>query len=244
MGWLDDMFGIGSGDPSNPYRNALSNVGASGAGFAGQQQGQLGTDTAALQSQRQYLMGLMSGQNSVSAEQLRQGLGQSLANQQSMAASASPQNAAMAARNAAMNMGRADYGMSGQQAIAGLQERNQAAQQLAQLNLGARGQDLQGIGIGYGAANTAYGTNLANPQKTWGGMLGGALGGLAGGLGAGLGGGIGRGIFGGGGGGGGGGGSMVGALGDYGAPGTSNFGQGFWGGFQGNNPYGWTPGAG
>jgi hypothetical protein len=81
-----------------------------------------------------------------------------------------------------MNMGRASYGMAGQQAAAGLQERNQANEALGQLNLGARGQDLQGTLGGYGAVNQGYGTALGTPQKGDADLIGGALGGLAGGL--------------------------------------------------------------
>ncbi len=172
-------FGIGSGDPGNADR---ANVGANAAqanamGQAGA--ANYGADRAGMQQTQDYLRGQMQGQNSVSAEQLRQGLQQNLANQQSMAAGASPNNAAMAARTAAMQMGRAGAGLSGQQAVAGLQERNQAAGQLGQMQLGQSGQDVQaGLG-GYGAANQGYGTALGNPEKTWGSMLGGAIGGAA-----------------------------------------------------------------
>lgn len=89
-----------------------------------------------------YMQGQMQGQNSVSALQLRQALQQNLAAQQSMAASANPANAAMAARTAAIQMGQMDSGLAGQQAVAGLQERNQAAQQYSQLLMGLRGQDV------------------------------------------------------------------------------------------------------
>lgn len=89
-----------------------------------------------------YMQGQMQGQNSVSALQLQQALQQQLAQQQAFAASASPQNAAMAARTAAIQGGRLGAGLAGQQAMAGLAERNQAAQQYAQLLQGLRGQDV------------------------------------------------------------------------------------------------------
>jgi len=82
------------------------------------------------------------GQDSLSAEQLRQSLGQTQAAQQSMAASARPANAAMAARTAAMQMGRQQAGLAGQQALAGIQERSAAEQGLGQLYTNQRAQDL------------------------------------------------------------------------------------------------------
>jgi hypothetical protein len=77
-----------------------------------------------------------------------------------MAAGAAPQNAASAARTAAIQSGRQDAGLAGQQAVAGLAERNQAQTQYTgalqgygaqalQASQGARGQALQG----YGAQN-------------------------------------------------------------------------------------------
>lgn len=115
----------------------------------------------ALQAQAQ-------GQNSISAEQLRQALGQNLAAQRSMAASAAPQNAAMAARTAAIQSARLGSGLAGQQALAGLQERNQAQAAYGNLLQGLRGQDLnaalgsrQNALAGYGAANAGP------PQKSW-----------------------------------------------------------------------------
>lgn len=107
------------------------------------------------------LQAIANGQNSVSAEQLRQGLQQQLGQQQSMAAGASPQNAAMAARTAAIQSARLGSGLAGQQAVAGLQERNQAQQNYAGLLQGLRGQDAN---TALGARNTAvagYGANNA-----------------------------------------------------------------------------------
>lgn len=96
-----------------------------------------------------YFGQVARGAHSVSAEQLRQGLQQQLAAQQSMAAGARGGNQAMAALAAMGNMGRIGAGMAGQQALAGLQEREQAmrAQQQALMGQGqlygqARGQDL------------------------------------------------------------------------------------------------------
>jgi hypothetical protein len=124
-------------------RDDLNNQGGMSSWFADQgQQGyqQMGAEAS---QARDYLRGLASGQNSVSAEQLRQGLGQNMAAQRSMAASASPQNAAMAARTAAIQTGRLGAGMSGQAALAGLQERQAAQKQLNDSILQARQQDQQ-----------------------------------------------------------------------------------------------------
>lgn len=172
---ISSALGVGSGDPANADRDALRNAGTGAQGLGAAGAANYSTDRAGMAGTQQYLQGQMQGQNSVSATQLQQGLQQGLGAQQSMAASANPQNAAMAARNAAMNMGRLSYGLSGQQALAGQQERNAAASQLGQMQLGQSGQDIQaGLG-GYQTAAGAYGNAVANPQKGWGGMLQGAL---------------------------------------------------------------------
>lgn len=115
-----------------------------------------------------YLQAQSMGQNSISSEQLRQGLQANLNAQQSMAASASPQNAAMAARTAAIQSARLGQGFSGQQALAGLQERAQAQAAYANLLQGLRGQEAnvtlgsrQNAMTGYGAANAGA------PQPSW-----------------------------------------------------------------------------
>ena len=184
MSWYDYLNPVtdisyltstGQYDPTNDARGAqMSNAAAAGTlgdmGTAG-----MGAMGAQLNGVDSYLQGQMRGQNSVSAEQLRQGLQQNLATQQAMAAGAAPQNQAMAARNAAQNMASLGYGMSGQQAVAGLQERQNAAQQLGSNILGARGQDVNAATGGYGVAAQGYGSTLQNPQKTpWSALLGGA----------------------------------------------------------------------
>lgn len=206
MGFFD-FLGYGGGDPSGHDRRSLQGLGDQEQtmgqhgqeAFEGQDRDQLNqsygglNQTNANMGQTQdYLRGQMQGQNSVSAEQLRQGLQQQQAAQMSMAAS-NPGNP-MAARTAAMQMARSGYGMAGQQALAGLQERNNAATQLGQsygqqgqlqlgqgqLALGRSSQDLQaGLG-GYNAANNAYGQSLAHPQKTWGDLIKSGAGGAAG----------------------------------------------------------------
>jgi hypothetical protein len=182
--WNPASWGRGD-DPNqtlNGARNNLNMQGGAAGAFAnlGQSNYDVGTSQlngtyGQLGNAMQFLNGQMRGENSVSAEQLRQGLGQTMSQQRSMAASASPQNSAMAARTAAMNMGRLGAGMSGQAALAGIQERNAAAQQygqlgsaLGQLQLGARGQD---VNVANGARQNAingYGQVLGAPQnKGW-----------------------------------------------------------------------------
>jgi hypothetical protein len=125
--------------------------------FAGQGKGAL----AALQAQA-------NGQNSVSQEQLRQSLGQMLAQQRSLAAGASPQNAALAARTAAIQSGRLASGMAGQQAIAGLAERNQAQQAYGNL-LGQLSGQASNVALGSRqTATSGYGAgNAGAPAPSW-----------------------------------------------------------------------------
>jgi hypothetical protein len=114
------------------------------------------------------LQGQAMGQNSISAEQLRQGLQQQQAAQMSMAAGASPRNAAGAARTAAIQMGRAGAGLAGQQALAGLQERAQAQQAYGNLIQGLRGQDLQAALGSRQNAIAGYGAqNAGAAEKSW-----------------------------------------------------------------------------
>jgi hypothetical protein len=187
MGFFDDIgsgvaniFGVGSGDPGIQYRNAL-NANAQQQGTQGINWGNAYTaNQAGINNTAGMLQALANGQNSVSAEQLRQGLQQAQAQQMSMAASATPANQAMAARNAMMNAGAQASGMMGQQAMAGLQERQGALNALAQLQLGQSGQNMQGALGMAGLSNAGYGTDLQNPYKTWGSIIGPAIGGAAG----------------------------------------------------------------
>lgn len=166
--WSDvtGLFGGATKDKTaDQQRQNMNNQGGMSSVFADQaQQGynQLGQES---QQVRDYLRGVASGQNSIAAEQLRQGLQQNMAAQRSMAASAAPNNQAMAARTAAMNMGRMGAGMSGQAALAGLQERRDAQSQLGQMILGQRGQDAQ-VAVGSrGNAISAYGG--FKPEGSW-----------------------------------------------------------------------------
>lgn len=167
---LRDQTGLA--DPWNISDSTRQNLLAQQGGLSGQFADQSQQNYNALgQQANQGLANLYAqsqGQNSVSALQLQQGLQQNLAAQQAQAASASPQNSAMAARTAAIQSGRLGSGLAGQQAVAGLQERNQAAQQYSQQLSALRGQDLnaalsarQNAESGYGAGNTGA------PQKSW-----------------------------------------------------------------------------
>lgn len=172
-------LGIGAGDPNNPYRNAL-NANAQAMGGFGQQWGNAyNANQGGINNTIGALGAVANGQNSVSAEQLRQGLQQSQAQQMSMAAGAAPQNQAMAARTAMMNAGNAASGMMGQQAVAGLQERQGALNTMAQLQAQQAQMNMQGALGAYGGVNQAYGSILGTPQQTWGQYALGALGGAA-----------------------------------------------------------------
>lgn len=179
-GFTSQLFGLGAYDPTNQDRTALQqNAGQSnalGAQFGNNYQG----NQAGINNTAGMLQSLANGNNSVSAMQLQQGLQQSQGQQMSMAASATPQNQAMAARNAMMNSGNAASGMMGQQAMAGVQERQGALNALSQLQLQQSQQNMQGALGMYGNANQGYGTTIQYPQKGMGSMFGGAFGGMAG----------------------------------------------------------------
>lgn len=172
MSWYKPWTWGDESSSATAKRDNLSDTGLASNQFAEYAQGGVQAMTGEAQQSRDYLRKLASGEQSVSAEQLRQGLGQNMAAQRSMAASAAPQNSGMAARTAAMNMGRMGTGLAGQQAVAGLQERQQAQQALANMILQQRQQDMQGaIGsrqnaiAGYGGITPEQSTleKWANP---------------------------------------------------------------------------------
>lgn len=138
-------------------RRSLDETGLASNQFAEYNQGGYQALTEEARAQREALRRIASGQDSISREQLRQGLQQNVAAQRSMAASAAPQNAAMAARTAAINAGRMGMGMSGQAAIAGLQEQRAAQEALNRMILEQRQQDLQGALGSRQNAISAYG---------------------------------------------------------------------------------------
>lgn len=150
-------------ESAKKQRADLNAQGGAASGFADQGQAgfaALGNEAAA---RRDYLRRIASGENSISLEQLRQGMQQGQNAQMSMAASATPQNAAMAARNAANNMSRLGYGMSGQAAVAGMQERRDAEAALAAMTLQQRQQDLNAALGSRVNATSAYGSVTPAP---------------------------------------------------------------------------------
>lgn len=106
----------------------------------------------ALDQQAAYMQRIARGEESVSAEQLRQGLQQNISAQQSMAAGAAPRNSAMAGLMASRNAMNLGAGMAGQQAMAGIQERQAAQNALSQMLLQQRGQAVQAGSSGFGQA--------------------------------------------------------------------------------------------
>jgi hypothetical protein len=139
-------------------RENLNNQGGAASEFADYGQRNYGALTDEASRQRDAFRRLASGQDSLSSEQLRQGLSQNMAAQRSMAASASPANSPMASLHAAQNMGRLGAGMSGQAAIAGIQERAAANKALSDMIMGQRQQD----------ANVAMGSRQ-NATQAYGG---------------------------------------------------------------------------
>lgn len=167
-------------DAEAKRRAALAQNGVDARNFANQGEAGYGAMTAAATAARDYLKRLASGQESVSAEQLRQGTQQNMSAQRSMAAGAAPQNAAMAARTAAIQSARLSSGMAGQQALAGIQERQAAQQALANMILQQRGQDIQvGLGSRQNAINANSQGTVGAPPPTFAdkalGVLSGAI---------------------------------------------------------------------
>lgn len=200
VGYGNPMFNwmqqVAQQQTPNPFANAVG--GASGFGQSGDPRSMLGGQadqaggfantaeqnynnmTAESQATRDFLGRLMRGENSLAAEQLRQGLQQTTGQLRSQAAAASPANAGMAALQASNNIGRAGSAMAGNAAMAGIAERNAAAQALGQMQLGARGQDVNAALGSRGNAITGYQGQIKPPQPSWWERGLGALTGLGG----------------------------------------------------------------
>lgn len=150
-------------------RRLLYEQAGQSAGFADQAQGNYGTLTNRGMGALDYLERQARGEDSVSAMQLKQALQRNIAENQSMAAGASPQNAAGAARLGAILASRQASGMAGNAALAGLQERNQAQQLYAQQLAQMRGQDLNAALQSRQNANAGYGayTTPMTPEKSF-----------------------------------------------------------------------------
>ncbi len=160
-------------ESAEEQRNNLNAQGGAAAGFADQGQagyGQLGAEGA---DARGFLRDQAMGKNSISAEQLRQGLQQQQAQMQSMAQGGPASSAPMMGRTAMIGAGRASSAMAGNAAMAGIAERNAAQQAWNQAILGARGQDLQAALGGRQQAIGAYGG--VTPEKStldkWGNAI-------------------------------------------------------------------------
>jgi hypothetical protein len=145
--WVGEQFDEGGllGDPEGTAANREGRLGAAGqaGSFAGQgEQGfrSLGTEAGL---QRKYMEDIARGRESVSAGQLKNALGQNVAGAQAQAAGARPAQGAMASRNAMMSAGRMGAGLAGQQATAGIQERQSAQNALNQMLMEQRRQELQ-----------------------------------------------------------------------------------------------------
>jgi hypothetical protein len=102
-----------------------------------------------------------TGRDSVTGLQLRQAMGQGLAQQRALAASARPGQGALAARMAAQNAGTLTQGLAGQAALARMQEQRDVESQLAGVVQGARGQDYQ---YGFGNAGLSLQQQQQNDQ--------------------------------------------------------------------------------
>ena len=140
-------LGIGNGSPGqNPrhaFREELGHQASNAGAFANQGEAGYGALSREAQGDRELQRKIATGELSYSKEQLRQALQQNMGVQQSMAAGASPQNAAASARTAQMQAANMGAGLAGQQASAGIAERMAATEGLNRATLGARQQDLQ-----------------------------------------------------------------------------------------------------
>lgn len=146
-------------------RDNLNYQGQTASDFAGQ--GQLGY--AALSGEGRDARGMLRdramGRDSLSAEQLRQGLQQQQAQFQSMAAGGPASAAPMNARTAMLAGGRAGSAMAGNAAMAGIAERQAALNAWNQAVLGARGQDAQ---VALGSRQNAIGAyGGVNPEGSF-----------------------------------------------------------------------------
>lgn len=153
-GW--DPF---SGDGEQQQRDAMLGMGQQGR-FA---YNRLGTS---LDAEAERLRRQANGQDSMSALQLRAGLDQTLGQQRSMAASAAPQNQAMANINASRNAMTLGSGLAGQTAMAGIAEQQAAGSALQQMLLEQRRQEQAQAQFGYGAMK---------PGQSWLSRYGGAV---------------------------------------------------------------------
>jgi hypothetical protein len=111
----------------------------------------LANQAAARQQQGEaanHLASVMRGENSMAAEQIRQGQDRALSQQRALQASARPGMQAAAARGASQNASRIGMDALGMGTMAGIAERNAAANALTGALGGMRGADVGLIGMG------------------------------------------------------------------------------------------------
>lgn len=167
---LDFLFGRPG---ERQQRDGLLGQGSASANFAGQGERGFGALGQQLGGEADYLRRTARGENSVSAEQLRQALQRNVSGQQAMAASAAPRDAAMAGIVGSRNAMQAGSAMAGQQALAGIEERNAAQQALMRALLEQRQQEMQAALQGRQNATGAY--QAATPGASLFDTLGGAV---------------------------------------------------------------------
>lgn len=189
LGSIGQSLGLTSDRSANPYRDVnqdnfnmpgYENRGNNLMGLAGGVQGRGAPQIGAYQtagasdpfrSQQlglaQQLGRLASGQDSYSAEQLRQAADANIGMQQGMMAS-NRANPAMAARMGMQNAGRINQGLAGQQSLAGIQERNTAAMGLGGLLAQGRGADEQLNMFNAGQQNQRTGMQAGMNQQQMG----------------------------------------------------------------------------
>lgn len=160
--------GHAGGVTISPAQQALA------AQLAPMQQAQDSSFRGGQQANIDQLNRYATGQESVSQLQLKQNNEQLMAQQLAMAQSGRPGDVAMNARAAAQNMGTLGAGLAGQQALAGLQERQANAGLLATTLQGARAQDIGLNQFNVGQTNQGalaqagfqQGANLQNAQQS------------------------------------------------------------------------------
>lgn len=168
---------FGDGEKEKAKKDALNNQANQADAFRDYSTTSVGALGTELGGDRERMRRRAMGYDSLSSEQLRQGLQQQMSAQQAAAASAAPQNAVMASRNAMMNMGRAQAGLSGQMAMAGIAERMAAEKQLADMLLQQRQQDVNAsLGSSQNAINALGGTGGPTGFQRFAGMAAQGLG--------------------------------------------------------------------
>lgn len=181
MAWYKPWTWGDESQSTQQKRADLNTQGGAASGFAGVGEQGYGAMTGEAGAARDYLRRLSTGEESLSREQLRQDMERNVAAQRSAAAGASPANAPMAARTAAIQMGRIGTGLAGQTAMAGIAERQAAQKAYMDSILQQRQQDAQVALNSRQNATTAYGgvAPEASTLDKWANPITGALGGIA-----------------------------------------------------------------